>query len=160
MTNAVQAETYAVQELERMLEASGWSDGWGMGDKEIAEAPNPLFYRNSTPAAAADAKVKAEGQTHSLYLVFNVVGTETKYADNIPSNFDVTLALTFYYDEPYLFHETAEAVSPFKGFIEGLLSELSEGLWTISSEGESVVAAAGDRGPYTNRKVLFVKNNF
>lgn len=158
MNSILDAENRAVLELESSLKAAKWEDGWRLTDAEIASYIGPIYYRNSTPASAADAKVMAGDQEHSLYMVFSVTDTKTYYASNTPSFFDVTLALTFYYDEPYLFYDTGQE-SIFKGFIDELLTKLAEGQWSITSEGESAVTAAGDRGPYTNRKVLFITKN-
>lgn len=156
MTNILRAENAAVKEIEEIFTEAGWSDGWGLTDDEVRKAPSPIFYRNETPTVASEARVEANGQKHLLYCIYNVIDTDPKYAGNHPSHFDVTLALTFYYDDPFLFHEDSGA----KKFIDALLAALAERLWVISGEGETNVPPSDDRQPYINRKILFVTNNF
>ncbi len=157
--NVIKAENAAVKAIETAFINAGWSDGWGLTDDEVRAAPSPLFYRNETPAVASEARATVDGQTHSVYCIYNIIETKPNHAGNRPSNFDVTVALTFYYDDPFLFFSD-EKESPFGKFAEVLMDELADGLWTISSEGESSVPATEDGQTYTNRKILFVKNNF
>lgn len=158
MNNLLRAENAAIKEIETALIESGWSDGWELTDEDVRAAANPLFYRNSTSTAASEARVKAKGQTHSLYCIYNVIETKSNYAGDKPVHFDVTIALTFYYDDPFLFQEDDK--NEFIPYIEGLLDALADDLWTISGEGESSVPSTDDARVYSNRKVLFVTNNF
>lgn len=163
MTDNLQsAKNRAIARLEGIFERSGWSDGWALNDDEVREAPSPLFYRNSTPAVAEEARVTIDGQTHALYCVYNIAEVKSYYAGNRPSSFDITIALTFYFDEPFLFYEKegATAENAFKVFTDALLDELADDLWAISSDGEGAVPSGEDGKPYTNREILFVQNNF
>lgn len=156
MTNQVRAEQAAVTEIEGAFAEAGWSDGWGLTDAQVRQAPSPLFYRGATPKTAGDAKVVLNGVGHTLYAVYTVMRSEGKYADNQLHHYDVTIAITLYYDDPHLFTEG----SGFDAYLEELLSELSERLWTISGEGDTAVTPATDRAPYVYRKILYVTNTF
>lgn len=156
------AKNRAIAQIEAIFEQSGWSDGWGLNDDEVRAAPSPLFYRNEAPVVAEESKVQIEGQSHRLYCIYNVSEVKPNYAGNRPSSYDITIALTFYFDDPFLFYETgnAQTQNPFKTFAEALLEELADDLWAISSDGEGSVPSGEDGKPYTNREILFVTNNF
>lgn len=156
MTNLVRAEQAAVAEIERVFAEAGWSDGWGLTDAEVRRAPSPLFYRAATPKAAADAKVVINGVGHSLYAVYNIIDPEAKYSGNQIDHFNITVAITLYYDDAYLFTQG----SGFDTFLEELLSGFSAGLWAISGEGESAAVGASDKSPYVYRKVVYITNTF
>lgn len=158
MNNYLRAENAAINEIENLLKEAGWSDGWGLTDDEVRNAPSPVFYRNSAPVVASEARVKEDEQIHALYCIYNIIETHPNYTGNKPSNFDITIALTFYYDDPFLFTEATE--NGFTKFVDGLLDGLAENNWTLSGEGEHPVPSADDALPYVNRKVLFVTNNF
>ena len=161
--NIIRAENMAVRSLEALFARAGWADGWELTDDEVRAAQNPLFYRNSTGAVAAEAKVKKDGQTHTLFCVYNISGTQLKYADNKPRSADVTIALTFYYDDAFLFYDgdgNGHSESVFLPYMESLLSELAEELWVIGGDGEIPVLPADDAQPYLNKKVLYIKNHF
>lgn len=154
MSNILQAENFTVSQLEEIFKEAGWSDGWQLTDEEVRNAPSPLFYRNSTPSVAAESKITLEGQTHSLYCIYNVSDPHSDYADNQPHHFAVTMALTFYFDDAFVFHEN----SPFNKFLSALLEELAKRLWVISSDGESKASSLSEEEAYANRKLLFATN--
>lgn len=158
MNNYLRAENAAVAEIERLLTEAGWSDGWGLDDDEVRNAPSPLFYRNATSAVAGEARVTEDGQTHLLYCIYNIIENHPHYAGNHPAAFDITIALTFYYDDPFLFYEAER--NGFTKYLDALLDGLAESNWTLSGEGENPVPPTDDAQPYVQRKVLFVTNNF
>ena len=172
ITNVIKAENTAIREIEAALTEAGWSDGWAMEDADVRTAGAPIFYRNNAPVVAAEARTTVgadpekqidPGQTHYLYLIYNITQTETKNAGNRPYYHEVTAALTFYYDDPSLFYEATGDSAPTNGFVpflSELIDELADGDWAISSEGESTVPATDDGTTYTNRKILFVTKNF
>jgi hypothetical protein len=155
MTNIHKAEQTAIAQIEQAFIDAGWSDGWGLTDEEVRSAPSPLFYRNATPTTATEARATIDGQTHCLYAIYNIIDNAPKYAENKPTTTDVTVNLTFYYDDPSLLDSGA-----FATFVEALIDELADGLWTLSGEGESAVAATDDGSPYMHRKIIFATNNF
>lgn len=159
--NMTAAESAAIHRIEELLTEAGWSDGWALTDEEVKETNEfPLFYRNSTPTVAPEAKITKDGQTHSLYCIYNIVDTDPKYAGNKPLTHSVSIALTFYYDDPFLFYQddtTAGAENPFAPYLEALLENLADDLWAISSGGEGPVPAAESGSAYSNRKILFVQ---
>lgn len=156
MTSLIRAERIAVAEIEQAFIEAGWSDGYGMTDNEIRKAPSPLFYRNSTPVTAADAKVIKNGSGHNLYAVYNIIKPEVKYASNTVHHLEVTVAITFYYDDPYLFDEE----SGYDVYLEELLSQLAHSLWVVSDDGDEPVTGTSDKAPYIHRKVLYATNTF
>jgi len=158
--NMSAAESAAIHRIEELRAEAGWSDGWALTDEEVKETNEfPLFYRNSTPTVAPEAKVKKDGQTHSLYCIYNIIDTDPKYAGNKPLTHNVSIALTFYYDDPFLFYqdENTETENPFAPYIEALLENLADDLWAISSGGEGPVPSAESGSAYSNRKILFVQ---
>lgn len=150
-TNLLKAEQIALKDIEDALIASGWSDGYGMTDDEVRNAPSPLFYRNSTPRSAAQSKVVIDGVGRTIYLVYSSMKPDTAYAANKPHHFSATVALTIYYSDAYTF----DTGSVHARFLEGLLSELADREYVISSDGEGASAAASDREPYVYRKVIY-----
>lgn len=156
MTNQVRAEQAAVAEIESVFSEAGWSDGWGLTDAEVRKAPSPLFYRGATPKAAADAKVIIDGVGHSIYAVYSIIKPEAKYSGNQIDHYNITVALTLYYDDAYLFAQG----SGFDVFLEGLLNGFSERLWAVSGEDEGAVIGASDKSPYVYRKAVYITNTF
>lgn len=156
MNNIIHAENAAVAAIEKIFEQAGWSDGWGLTDDEVRNAPSPLFYRNATSQVAEEARPVMNGQAQSLYCIYNIAPTDPKYSGNRPYGFEVTICLTFYYSDPFLFHEESEA----NPFICSLMHELTEKLWIITGEGEQPVPPTENRQAYTNRKLIFVTNYF
>lgn len=154
--NLVTAESAAVAAIENAFTEAGWSDGWGLTDAQVRQAPSPLFYRNATPKVAGDAKVILSSVGHTLYAVYNIMDPEGKYADNKLHHFNVTIAITLYYDDASLFN----VGSGFDEFLSALLSELSDAAWIISGDAEGSVASASDKAPYIYRKVLYATNTF
>lgn len=160
-SNIQQAKNRAVELIEKALIEAGWSDGWALGDDEVRRAPSPLFYRNSTPAVAEEAKVSLDGQTHMLYCIYNIADDDPHYSGNRWSNGDITVALTFYYDDPFIFYEKeGESNNSFVKFMNALLEELARDLWAISGDVESSSPSGEDGKPYANRTTIFATNNF
>lgn len=150
-TNVLKAQQIALADIEDALIASGWSDGYGMTDEEVCNAPSPLFYRNSTPRAAADSKVVIDGVGRTIYLVYSAIKPDTTYAANQPYFYSPTVALTIYFSDAYTFDEGSVHAK----FLEELLAQLAEREFVISSDGEGASVAASDREPYTYRRVLY-----
>ena len=155
MINILKAEQTAIAQIEQAFANAGWSDGWGLSDDEVRNAPGPLFYRNATPTTATEARATVDGQTHCVYAIYNVIDNAPQYSENKPTTTDITVNLTFYYDDPSFFDRGA-----FVKYMEALLDELADGLWTLSGEGEGAVPATDDGGPYLHRKIIFATNNF
>lgn len=157
MINSIlDAENTAVKQIEEIFVNAGWSDGWALRDEEVRSAQEPLFYRNSTPVVASESKVTKKGQTHSLYCIYNISESKIHYANDKPHHFTVTIALTFYYDDPFIFFDN----SPHKEYLDALLSELSEKLWIISADSEGGVPSLDNQESYANRKLIFATNTF
>lgn len=155
----LRAENRAIDELEHILLRAGWADGWELTDDEVRKAISPLFYRNQTSTVAEEARVTIDGQTHSLYVIYSMADTNPLYSGNKPYRTDVSIALTFYYDDPFLFYE-GHSSSPFAKFVDLLLAEFETNAWSVYGEGESQIPSGDDSKTYTNRKVLFVTKNF
>ena len=155
--NVIAAENEAIEAIEEIFKRAGWSDGWGMNDVEVMRSQSPLFYRNATGAAAERAQcVASGGKAQTLYCIYNIATTESKYAENHPYGFDVTICLTFYYSDPFLFHEKSEG----NPYIDRLMKELADALWVIASEGEQQIPPTEDRQAYLYRKMIFATNFF
>lgn len=150
-TNILQAEQIALADIEAALVASGWSDGYALTDAQVRNAPSPLFYRNSTPRSAADSKVVIDGVGRTIYLVYSAIKPDTAYAADKPHHISATVALTIYYSDAYTF----DAGSGHARFLAGLLSELADREYVISSDGEDASVAASDREPYIYRKTIY-----
>ena len=95
MTNILKAEQTAIAQIEQAFANGGWSDGWGLSDDEVRNAPGPLFYRNATPTTATEARATIDGQTHCVYAIYNIIDNAPKYAENKPTTTDITVNLTF-----------------------------------------------------------------
>lgn len=156
MDNIVRAENAAVAEIERIFKAAGWSDGWGLTDDEVRRACSPLFYRNATSQVAEEARPLANGQAENLYCIYNLTPSDPKYSGNRPYGFDITVCLTFYYSDPFLF----DGESELSRFVTELMCKLAENLWIITGEGEQPVHTTENHHAYTNRKLIFATNYF
>ncbi len=153
--NLVDAENNAISALETILANAGWSDGWKLRDSEVRSATNPLYYRNSAPVVASEARIKRSNQAHTLYCLYSITDNDIKYSDNVPGFYHIKIAVTLYYDEPFIF-----SITGFKPFLSSVIEALSSAKWQISSESEASVMSAEDGNKYLNRKVLFIEKTF
>lgn len=149
--NLLIAEQGIGADIEAALIEAGWSDGYGLTDDEIRQAPSPLFYHNATPQAAASSRVIVEGVGRTIYLVYTVLSPDTRYAGNKPHHINATAALTIYTDDAYAFDKGSVHAK----FLSALLAELAEREYIIRTDAEGAATAATDREPYVYRKVLY-----
>lgn len=157
MPNLLEAENLAVEDLEAILNANGWADGWRLTDSEVRASRKPLYYRNSAPVVAPENKIKKSGQTHNLYAIYSITQNEPVYGSNKAGFFTVRIAITFYYDDAFLF---SRGTNPFRSYISDVVDALADNLWVISSEGESPLTSPEDGNKYLNRKILFLDKTF
>ncbi len=152
----MQPQQSAIKAIEEALTEAGWSDGYALSDKEIANAPSPLFYKDATPKSAADARVVVNGVGRKLYCIYTLLKPDVKYSQNTVHHTDITVALTFYFDDAFTFADGSHHAK----FLDALLDELSAEEWAISMSGDERVVSQSDHSPYMYRKVLYVSNIF
>jgi hypothetical protein len=157
-TNILSAETEATTRLETIFKEAGWADGWGLTDNEVRKSTKPLFYRNNASVVATESKVSYPTGTHTLYCIYRLIDAVSNYSGNKPHNFEITIALTFYYDDSFLFLEAGE--NPFTKLLLDIIECLNNEGWAISQEAEESVSSADNADIFLNRKILFVTNIF
>jgi hypothetical protein len=157
-TNIISAETEAITKLEAIFKAAGWADGWNLTDAEVRKSDKPLFYRNSSSSVATEAKVSFATGTHTLYCIYRLIDTVTNYSENHPHNFAITIALTFYYDDAFIFLDAGE--NPFTKLLLDVIEGLDNEEWAVNQEAEESVTSADNANTFLNRKILFATNIF
>ena len=146
----------AIKAIEEALTESGWSDGYALSDKDIENAPSPIFYKDATPKSAADARVVVDGVGRKLYCIYSLLKPDAKYSQNTVHHTEITVAFTFYFDDPFTFADG----SPHAKFLDALIDELSDEEWAISMSGDERVTSQSDHSPYMYRKILYATNIF
>lgn len=152
----LRAQQLAISEIEQAFEDAGWSDGNIMSAAQVRSATNPLYYKNATPEAAAEATVVVDGVGRKIYCIYTLLKPRVSNSANKCHHVEITIALAIYFDDPYTLSENSKHYP----FIDALMNELAVDDWIISSDGDDVITNQSEHSPYMYRKTIYATNVF
>jgi hypothetical protein len=144
MMARVDKQREAITEFEAILTAAGYADGYGLTDKQVSEATNPLFWRNSVPSVGAEKP---------LYLCFVLTDDGTAQADNKTVFGTVYIDIAIYYSDPYAFHSSDGVPST---TLKALEEGLENALWALEWDDEETIPSIESAGVTINIKHLTI----